>query len=86
MSKATISQIVDQLLRDGFVQTVGPAESAKGRRPTLLRFNPRARCAIGVELGESSCTAILTDLNGAAVRSTSQAVGIATPETFRLMA
>ena len=64
LSKATISQIVDEFIAEGLVQTIGPGTSQLGRRPTLIRLEPRARYVIGVELGESVCSAILTDLTG----------------------
>jgi N-acetylglucosamine repressor len=64
LSKATISQIIDEFIADGFVETIGPGESEKGRRPVMLRFAARSRAAVGVELGDTSCRATLTDLNG----------------------
>jgi len=68
LSKATISEIVDQFIQEGFVRTLGPAQTARGRRPVLLEFEPRARLAIGVEFSPTGCTAVLTDLNGEVVR------------------
>lgn len=66
LSKGTISQIVEGFLRDGLISSGERGESAKGRRPTLLHFLPRARFAIGVELlaGEAA----ITDLDGSLVR------------------
>lgn len=80
-SKATISQIVDQFIREGLVQTVGPGEAGRGRRPTLLRMDPHARVAIGVELGDAVCNGVLADLNGDPIRSVSEPVGRASPDT-----
>lgn len=74
LSKATISQIIDQFIGEGLVEEIGPGEAHLGRRPTLLRFVPTARYAIGVELSDSSCSAILTDLKGAPVRRQSSAL------------
>lgn len=69
LSKATMSQIIEQFIQDGLVEVAGPGPSSLGRRPTLLRLNPRARVAIGVELGDTSCTASLTDLYATPVRT-----------------
>ena len=73
-SKATISEIVDQFIREGFVRELGPGQSSGGRRPTLLEFDPRARYAIGLELGDAACSAVLTDLNAEPIQTLSRAV------------
>ena len=80
LSKATISQIVDEFIRAGFVETLGPGQSDKGRRPTMLRFDARARLVVGVELGDSSCTAVLTDLSGAKLSATTALVYARAPD------
>ncbi|MBI2938866.1 MAG: ROK family transcriptional regulator [Chloroflexi bacterium] len=69
LSKATISEIVDEFIQEGFIRTLGPGESSGGRRPVLLEFDPHARFAIGVELGDAGCLAVLTDLNAHPVRT-----------------
>ncbi|MBI3976757.1 MAG: ROK family protein [Chloroflexi bacterium] len=69
LSKATVSDIVDHFLHEGFVRDLGPDESTGGRRPMLLEFDPRARLTMGVELGATSCCAVLTDLNANPIRS-----------------
>jgi predicted NBD/HSP70 family sugar kinase len=79
LSKATMTVIVDQLMREGFLDVLGPGESGTGRRPTLLRLNPRARLLIGVELSDSFCSAVLTDLNGQPVRSLSRPTSSSAP-------
>lgn len=68
LSKGTISLIVDSFIRDGFVQTVGLGPAAKGRRPTLLRFDPAARYVVGLELSDSAVRAVRTDLDVAPLR------------------
>src|SRR5579883_216924 len=73
LSKATITQIIEEFTREGMVEEVGPGPSELGRRPTLLRFNPHARTALGVELGEDACRAVLTDLDAAPLRTAVQA-------------
>lgn len=63
LSRATISQIVEDFTREALVRSRGLGTSSGGRPPTLLEFDPRARFAIGVELGNSACAAVITDLN-----------------------
>lgn len=71
LSKATISEIVDRFVREGFVRARGRGEANGGRPPILLEFDPRARFAIGVQLGEAEVRATLTDLNAEPIRSLS---------------
>lgn len=80
LSKATVSEIIDELIREGFVRTIGPGHSSRGRRPMLLEFAPRARLAIGVELSDSACRAVLTDLNAEPIRNVSRPVHATTFE------
>lgn len=69
LSKATISEIVDQLSARGFVRTVGRGEANGGRPPILLEFDPSARVAIGVQLGDLVSQVTLTDLDARPIRS-----------------
>lgn len=80
LSKATISQIVEQFSHDGLIEVMGQARSAKGRRPTILRLNPQSRFVIGVELGAVDCRAVLTDLHATPLRAQSLPVRSSAPE------
>jgi N-acetylglucosamine repressor len=71
LSKATISEIVDHLSMQGFVRTVGRGEASGGRPPILLEFDPQARFAIGIQLGDSVLQVMLTDLNAMPIRTLS---------------
>ncbi|OGV73459.1 MAG: hypothetical protein A3K19_28725 [Lentisphaerae bacterium RIFOXYB12_FULL_65_16] len=64
LSKATVTDIVGALKRDGLLESVGRGEAspAGGRRPRLLRFNPGAAAIIGVELDMSGTKLALLDL------------------------
>ena len=65
ISKATVSEIIAKLLRDGFVIEIGMGKSSKlgGRKPVMLEFNPRAGYAIGIEIKRDHARLCLTDLN-----------------------
>lgn len=64
LSRATAYVIVDELQRAGVLVEAGAGKSNGGRRPQLLRFAPRARFAVGVEMGERDLHTVLTDLDG----------------------
>ena len=66
LSRTTVSSIVDELLADSLLfegQTVDAAPTG-GRRATLLHFNADAGYVIGVDLGRSHLTLLLTNLAG----------------------
>lgn len=66
LSRTTVSSIVDELLADNLLvegQTVDAAPTG-GRRATLLHFNADAGYVIGVDLGRSHLTLLLTNLAG----------------------
>ncbi|HEV7215458.1 MAG TPA: ROK family protein [Chloroflexota bacterium] len=64
LSVATAYGIADELQRTGVLVAAGNGESNGGRRPQLLRFEPNAWFALGVEMGERDLHAVLTDLDG----------------------
>jgi N-acetylglucosamine repressor len=64
LSRATAYVIVDELRRTGVLVEAGPGHSNGGRRPQLLHFEPRARYAVGMEMGERDLHTVLTDLDG----------------------
>lgn len=64
LSRTTISVIIDALLADGLVREgeTQSATSAGGRPATLVHFNAIAGYIIGVDMGRSHLTFLLTDL------------------------
>lgn len=70
LGKSTVTTVVRQLLRGGFVEEVGSAESSGGRRPILIRLNPRAKMVVGLKLAPTQVTAGLVTLTGDIVRET----------------
>ncbi|MBI4942569.1 MAG: winged helix-turn-helix transcriptional regulator, partial [Actinobacteria bacterium] len=67
LTQATVSNVVRRLLEDGFVVEVGRGASTGGKPRTLLRIEPTARYALGVQLGADATTFVLADLGGATV-------------------
>ena len=63
-SRSTISEVVARLLDTGLVEEVGSGESRGGRRPILIGFRDAAGVILGVDLGATHVSVILTDLRG----------------------
>ena len=66
-SRSTISEVVARLLDTGLVEEVGSGESRGGRRPILIGFRDGAGVILGVDLGATHVSVILTDLRGSAL-------------------
>jgi len=64
LSRATVYAIAEELQRAGVLVSHGIGRSSGGRRPALLRFEPRARVAIGIEIDERAVRGVATDLLG----------------------
>lgn len=61
---AVVSKMTEALIAEGLVREIGTAPSTGGRRPTLLDLIPEARCALGVNVGTRTITAVVTDMHG----------------------
>jgi glucokinase-like ROK family protein len=61
---AVVSKMIEALIAEGFVREIGTAPSTGGRRPTLLDLIPEARCALGINVGTRTITAVVTDMHG----------------------
>ncbi len=64
LNKSTVSSLVEELLNRGLVYEEGLVASKTGRPSTLLRLNPRAGCAIGLELGVGYVTILVSNFVG----------------------
>ncbi|GGJ10748.1 xylose repressor [Alicyclobacillus cellulosilyticus] len=64
INKATVSNIVEEWLALGLAEEIGPGPSSVGRPPMLIRFNPRAGFAVGIEIEVDGLRGVLTDLDG----------------------
>jgi predicted NBD/HSP70 family sugar kinase len=64
LTPATMTNLVGELTALGLVLET-PAETRQiGRRPSLLTFNHRAGCAIGIEISRREVRGVLSDLSG----------------------
>ncbi|WP_154891738.1 ROK family transcriptional regulator [Paenibacillus polysaccharolyticus] len=64
LNKATVSNLVADLISDELVQEIGPGESSGGRKPLMLLFRSTAGYAVGLELSVTRLKGVLTDLEG----------------------
>lgn len=63
LQRSTVSQIVEQLIRENWVREGGVVSLARGRRPTLLGLNEDLM-VIAVDLHPKLATVAMVDLNG----------------------
>lgn len=71
LNKATVSGIVDDLIKLRLLRAVGFSGSRPGRPAEILEFVPMARLILGLELGPNRLLAIVSDLDGRVQRSIS---------------
>src|SRR5699024_5560190 len=66
LSKPTVSLIVKELLDEGWICETGSGDASVGggRKPVQLAFNAKRSYLIGIDIGGTSVTLGLTDLNG----------------------
>jgi predicted NBD/HSP70 family sugar kinase len=64
LNKATVSNLVAELITDGLVYETGLGESSGGRKPLMLLFNSRAGFVLGIEVSVHYIKGALTDLAG----------------------
>ncbi|WP_042221577.1 ROK family transcriptional regulator [Oceanobacillus manasiensis] len=71
LNKATVSNLVSDLIADELVNELGQGQSSGGRKPVMLYFNTHAGYAIGLDLGVNYILAVLTELSGEIVEEIS---------------
>ena len=62
LSRSTVSAIVNDLLNTGLVQESHAGVSSGGRRPIMLKFQDQSSFILGLELGATHVSCVLTDL------------------------
>ncbi len=62
LSSTTVSTLVDDLIKQEYLEEIGEGESSGGRRPILLKFKPGAHFVIGVELEGKNISVAVADL------------------------
>ena len=64
LSRSTVSEIVEDLLRTRLIAEVGDGPSEGGRRPVVLQFQDDAYGILGIDVGAAHVAAALIDLRG----------------------
>lgn len=62
LSRSTVSAIVNDLLQTGLIEETRTGVSSGGRRPIMLEFKDQSSYVLGLELGATHITCVLTDL------------------------
>lgn len=64
LSRATVSNIVDELIAIGMLEEIGAMNSIRGRKPIGLNFCPHSRYEAGVSIEDGKCRIAICDLDG----------------------
>lgn len=67
LKKATVANLVKELIEEQFIVEAGMDVSTGGRRSKLLKLNGKAGYALGIDIGVNYLRGIITDLNGVIV-------------------
>lgn len=65
LTRATVSELVSELVREQLVHEVGTGASSGGKPPTLLKLNPRGRDIAAIDVSRQPFRGALVDLGGA---------------------
>ena len=71
LTRATISEVVRELIAEGLVVEAGRSASTGGKPRTTVRLHPEARYGVGVQLERNTCVVVVVDLAGRLVARTS---------------
>lgn len=69
MSRATLYERLEALLRRGFIYEAESLEATGGRRSRKIRFDNRGRVILALALGQTHATVAVTDTAGSQLRS-----------------
>lgn len=67
LKKATVANLVNELLEEQLIMDAGKEQSTGGRRSSLLKMNALAGYALGIDIGVNYLTGVITDLTGSIV-------------------
>ena len=68
LTRASVSDIVRDLVDDGYLRKVGVGESTGGKPPTMYRFEPAARTIVTLDLSRQPFAGAVHDLRGGVLR------------------
>ena len=79
MSRATLYERLEALLRRGFIYEAESLEATGGRRSRKIRFDNRGRVILALTLGQTHATVAVADTAGTRLRSTTVEHDISRP-------
>lgn len=68
LTSGTVSNITNELLKEGIIITKGTTDSKGGRPKVLLEINSKSNLVLGVNIGGTKIVTLLTDLDGRVIR------------------
>ncbi len=74
LKKATVANLVKELIEEQFISEAGMDVSTGGRRSKLLKLNEKAGYALGIDIGVNYLRGIITDLNGVIIFDRSEEI------------
>ncbi len=74
LQRSTVSLIVDELIREGWIVEGEYGRIPRGRRPIYLQMNSAGARLLGLHISEDGISAALADLNGTIVWTGNQAL------------
>ena len=78
-SRAKTSQVVNALIKKGYLVEAGEGISKGGRKPRLLRFNNQLGYIVGIDIGATSLEIALANINGSILRRTEEPADVRQP-------
>ena len=64
LTTGTITNLINELIKEGLVHETGSGKSEGGRKPILLQLDPNAGYVVGLELNTDQIVCVLSDFRG----------------------
>jgi len=81
LTRATVHAVCNDLISMGWVVELDPGRTSVGRPSRRFEFNSRAGYVLGIDIGASKTTVLVSDLRGETVAKAGRsAAGVKTPE------
>ena len=64
LSRSTVTDLMRDLINLNFISEDGIGKSSGGRKPIVLKFNDDARVVLGVDIGATHVSVVMTNLRG----------------------
>lgn len=82
LKKATVANLVNELLEEQLIIEAGKEQSTGGRRSNLLKLNEHAGYALSIDIGVNYLSGVITNLNGHIIFKVKEFIRDTTLETY----